>query len=149
MTLRGCVAFFRERLGLLAQGESPGDQRAALIVLLHRSLARRALSRMCGNHACGMTEASSAVKHKFQRCGRCMFTLYCSRNCQRQDWAEGVTHKSVCPLLSRIAAATGNFANYDGFEVAFLSCGFEREEENLLFRWAIAGHDDVPVPTMS
>ncbi|KAK7439337.1 hypothetical protein VKT23_017563 [Stygiomarasmius scandens] len=51
---------------------------------------------ICANSRCGWRGLQ--IKSRFQRsrCAKCQTTIYCSANCQRQDWKN---HRSVCDAV--------------------------------------------------
>ncbi|EJD37184.1 hypothetical protein AURDEDRAFT_116925 [Auricularia subglabra TFB-10046 SS5] len=153
MSLRGCVSFFRARLGM--QEGYPGDERVSLIGPIQQALSECAYERICGNPACGSRRAGEepiARERKLQACGRCKVVHYCGRECQRQDWTQGIPHKSICPILSRLVAQLGphSVADFDNFNTAFAACGVSSDDEVLLIRWALAlGHVPISVGEMA
>ncbi|KAK0433003.1 hypothetical protein EV421DRAFT_1448863, partial [Armillaria borealis] len=50
----------------------------------------------CGNAQCPGTTA-----RKCMVCSRCLFTLYCSQTCQRDDWSSG-NHRSLCTEIKQL-----------------------------------------------
>ncbi|KAJ7077006.1 hypothetical protein B0H15DRAFT_862808 [Mycena belliarum] len=49
---------------------------------------QRLTTRMCDFHECQNYE-------KLNKCSRCRSAMYCSKNCQKADWAQ---HKAICQL---------------------------------------------------
>jgi hypothetical protein len=56
-------------------------------------------SRTCGRRGCGNIEQRG---NPFLKCSRCKSTVYCSRECQREDYCKG---HSACALKGVQAAA--------------------------------------------
>ncbi|EEB97216.1 hypothetical protein MPER_03512, partial [Moniliophthora perniciosa FA553] len=50
----------------------------------------------CLNEVCPLRENPQKKKIRWKRCSVCFATTYCSRSCQKQDWAE---HKKCCKTL--------------------------------------------------
>ncbi|EJD34949.1 hypothetical protein AURDEDRAFT_130893 [Auricularia subglabra TFB-10046 SS5] len=102
-------------------------------------------ARYCANAACRVNELSETGLQRFGVCSFCRLTRYCSRDCQRVDWtvaAPGVTHKMVCPLLSKLFSRLGKVPDVDtllhSFEHAFDKCDFDVRDVRILHRWALA-----------
>lgn len=50
--------------------------------------------------ACGKRKEDLKEGQKFSNCSKCQTAVYCSRECQLQDWKHG-RHKLACPTYSR------------------------------------------------
>lgn len=47
-------------------------------------------------------------------CSRCLFALYCSKECQVKDWKNG--HKQMCPIICRQNEKTNESSQVEGGE---------------------------------
>ncbi|KAJ7584710.1 hypothetical protein C8J56DRAFT_1090645 [Mycena floridula] len=56
-----------------------------------RSEWKRIPSKLCGNEQCSAQDVEIL---RLQRCAGCLRVVYCSRSCQKQDWAGG--HSRIC-----------------------------------------------------
>lgn len=97
---------------------------SALTVSYHR--------RHCFGPSCGRATNAEG----FPRCGRCHFTQYCSKACQKEDWTRSaVPHKQICHIL---AAAVDSIqpdkrdpdrqSDPESFRTACLSVGLSSAE---------------------
>ncbi|KZV92573.1 hypothetical protein EXIGLDRAFT_836366 [Exidia glandulosa HHB12029] len=71
-------------------------------------------TRKCNDAQCSRFESDGISEGRFQVCSRCKLPRYCSRECQKRDWKEGVVipfpwkrgqkipHKTICPILCKI-----------------------------------------------
>ena len=55
------------------------------------------LMKPCSGVGCGK---NVTTKIKFKKCGGCMMRYYCSKNCQKSDWAK---HKVECKNQQQFA----------------------------------------------
>ncbi|KAK7000199.1 hypothetical protein R3P38DRAFT_3285563 [Favolaschia claudopus] len=81
----------------------------------------------CGNVKCA---APMSTTHKLRRCGGCSFSLYCSKECQVQDWRFG--HRHACALLS---TRRHDYSHLSDKDRSFL--------RHLIFEDGRAWHDEV------
>ncbi|KAF9026618.1 hypothetical protein BDZ89DRAFT_1067442 [Hymenopellis radicata] len=72
--------------------------KAAVETQVKENEARDRVSKcVCVNPECPSTEASTSAKPR--RCSGCLFTVYCSRPCQKTHWGNG--HRAQCHVLDR------------------------------------------------
>lgn len=72
----------------------------AVIMKAHRAIVKDQCKK-CGKRAC-------------KRCAKCKQTLYCTRDCQKDDWEN---HKSDCGVLSATLSITAlDHALFDSFQ---------------------------------
>ena len=77
--------------------ESTGDP----ITNFHRIVKNRRKQLGCDYHECHSYGRPGHTS--VQRCSRCFFVRYCSRECQRAAWKEGsITHKELCPIYQAV-----------------------------------------------
>jgi len=92
------VQLFRRQLTDCVRGygikpcdfEEP-DVARGLVKLIRKS--RLYFVDQCGNPNCGKSER---VPQEHKRCSACAWVKYCSKECQRSDWAK---HKEICQVL--------------------------------------------------
>lgn len=83
---------------------------AGRVVLRNAPLAH--VSHVAADQRCAycLIPASGTNNGKLARCGRCKVTYYCSRTCQRSDFA---CHKVECRAITTTTTTTSNLLNND------------------------------------
>lgn len=81
---------------------------------IYSFLHGRSNQRECHDAHCARFENDGRSEGRFQVCARCKIPRYCSRECQKRDWREGIAipfpwrkghtiaHKVICPILCKI-----------------------------------------------
>eukprot|EP00993_Chasmostoma_nieuportense_P000630 NODE_1580_length_1451_cov_50.721299_g1499_i0.p1 GENE.NODE_1580_length_1451_cov_50.721299_g1499_i0~~NODE_1580_length_1451_cov_50.721299_g1499_i0.p1 ORF type:complete len:395 (+),score=50.16 NODE_1580_length_1451_cov_50.721299_g1499_i0:70-1254(+) len=92
------VRLFRKQLtdcvrcyGMMPQLFEDTEVARGLVKLIRKS--RLYFVDQCGNPACGKSER---IPQEHKRCSACAWVKYCSKECQRADWA---IHKETCQVL--------------------------------------------------
>ncbi|EJD46754.1 hypothetical protein AURDEDRAFT_113626 [Auricularia subglabra TFB-10046 SS5] len=68
--------------------------------IMLRYLRRMRLRVDCAAPGCGRHSHESTTGHMFPVCARCGLATYCSRACQKRDWAGA--HRDVCDILREL-----------------------------------------------
>lgn len=93
--------------------------------------------RQCHGPGC----AEVPVAKAFARCKNCLFTHYCSRECQRADWKTGQTpHKLLCQILAAVTPAYSEGSHNCDVKEAYASAVTAASDESIeaLIPWALA-----------
>ncbi|KZV98146.1 hypothetical protein EXIGLDRAFT_328574 [Exidia glandulosa HHB12029] len=109
--------------------------------MLYGIAQRRFMSQDCYGPMCGKSVQTGTP---FQRCARCKFVQYCSKECQLDDWRDAkVPHKRLCPLLQKLVTVASFPSIYADFEAKFKTTGLDVLADCIpIFHWGVL-HGDV------
>ncbi|EJD35497.1 hypothetical protein AURDEDRAFT_175427 [Auricularia subglabra TFB-10046 SS5] len=110
---------------------------------LRYCLSHRPHHRNCCAPGCSKTVHSPGAPRAFARCGRCRAVQYCSRECQRADWAGApFPHKAVCDALQELltfASLDSAGMSADEFSESCNAHTFPLDRVDTLIAWATRG----------
>lgn len=127
-------------------------------LLMASFFSRQVLASACAAPGCDKVVQGTETGKAFAQCGKCGCVSYCSRECQTRDWKEGFPcplpedlvevleaapfskHKTICPIISRIRAATAFPLTEEDFETAIASTHLTRDERKAVVMWIVSRH---------
>ncbi|EJD50076.1 hypothetical protein AURDEDRAFT_112260 [Auricularia subglabra TFB-10046 SS5] len=146
----GAARYMRATYNPIVNREHYRD--AALVMALFFKELQRRRCRACSGPGCTKVVQDNETGRAFQSCARCRLTSYCGRECQRADWARGlsvplrepglectISHKELCPILARVVSNVPmDQTSIPQFAAGFRQLDLSREDRSLLGDWALA-----------
>ncbi|EJD50101.1 hypothetical protein AURDEDRAFT_160643 [Auricularia subglabra TFB-10046 SS5] len=108
---------------------------------LKHYLAPKTRHRGCFGPECGKRVHDKTTPGAFSRCAKCRMVQYCSRECQRADWARPqFPHREICDMLRELAACAPMDMGSEDFSAACHARSFPLERVDRLIEWATNGY---------
>ncbi|EJD35201.1 hypothetical protein AURDEDRAFT_175731 [Auricularia subglabra TFB-10046 SS5] len=114
------------------------DPRAFAVVMVIRfALAALYSDKHCAGPACALTTLDAdPARPPLPTCARCKLARYCSRDCQRADWASG--HKRICRVLSALESVSPVSTSQRAYVLKIQNSSVPDEDLALVGRWAVS-----------